>query len=231
MSQLFETSVSRGESNMGDIRSSSISRRELLAMIGRTTSAAVMYQAMSSLGYAAESDFQGPVTLEGAPKGTSVPILGAGLAGMTAALELRKAGYKVQVLEYRDRAGGRSCSLRSGDTYTELGGLTQHCDFEKGLYINPGPWRIPYHHRVLLHYCKLLGVKLEAFVEMNANAYLHNSKAFGGKPQRFRYIMSDFNGYVSELLAKATDQNKLDQEVAKDERDILLEALRRWGGA
>jgi monoamine oxidase len=224
-----KVSVSREESNMGDIRSSSISRRELLAMIGRTTSAAVMYQAMSSLGYAAESDFQGPVNLEGAPKGTSVLILGAGLAGMTAALELRKAGYKVQVLEYRDRAGGRSWSLRGGDTYTELGGLTQHCDFEKGLYINPGPWRIPYHHRALLHYCKLLGVKLEAFVEMNANAYLHNSKAFGGKPQRFRYIMSDFNGYVSELLAKATDQGKLDQEVAKDERDILLEALRRWG--
>ena len=38
-------------------------------------------------------------------------ILGAGLAGMIAALELRKAGYKVQVLEFNSRAGGRNWTL------------------------------------------------------------------------------------------------------------------------
>lgn len=214
---------------MADPRSSSMSRRQLLAMIGKATSAGVMYQAMTSLGYAAESDYQGPITLSGSPKGASVIILGAGLAGMTAAYELRKAGYKVQVLEYRDRAGGRSWSLRGGDTYTELGGFTQHCGFDKGLYINPGPWRVPYHHRALLDYCKRFGVKLEAFVEFNANSLLHNSQAFGGKPQRFRHIMSDFNGYTSELLAKATQQDSLDKAVTKDEREMLLEALKNWG--
>lgn len=40
-----------------------------------------------------------PIKLEGDPKGTSVLVLGAGLAGMTAAYELSRAGYKVQVLE------------------------------------------------------------------------------------------------------------------------------------
>jgi monoamine oxidase len=147
-----------------------VNRRTLLATIGTATSAAVMYQAMASLGHAAGSDFEGPIKLEGDAKGASVLILGAGLAGMTAALELRKAGYKVQVLEFQDRAGGRTWSLRGGDSYTELGGFTQHCGFDEGLYINPGPWRIPYHHRALLHYCKTLGVRLEPFVEFNANS-------------------------------------------------------------
>jgi monoamine oxidase len=206
-----------------------VNRRTLLATIGTATSAAVMYQAMASLGHAAESDFEGPIKLEGDAKRASVLILGAGLAGMTAALELRKAGYKVQVLEFQDRAGGRTWSLRGGDSYTELGGFTQHCGFDEGLYINPGPWRIPYHHRALLHYCKTLGVRLEPFVEFNANSYLHNSKAFGGKPQRFRHIMSDFDGYVAELLSKATNQGNLDQEVTAEDREILLEALRAWG--
>jgi monoamine oxidase len=209
--------------------SNSIDRRTLLATIGSATSAAVMYQAMASLGHAAESDFQGPIKLEGDTRGASVLVLGAGLAGMTAALELRKAGYKVQVLEYQDRAGGRTWSLRGGDTYTELGGFTQQCSFDEGLYINPGPWRIPYHHRALLYYCKALNVRLEPFVEFNANSYLHNSKAFGGKPQRFRHIMSDFNGYVSELLSKAVNQDRLDQEVTAEDREILLEALKSWG--
>ncbi len=89
---------------------------------------------------------------------------------MTAAYELRNAGYRVQVLEYNARAGGRNWSLRGGDRHTELGGATQECRFDQDLYINPGPWRIPYHHRGLLDYCKKLGVPLEAFVQVNYNA-------------------------------------------------------------
>lgn len=33
-------------------------------------------------------------------------VLGAGLGGMTAAYELRKAGYNVTILEYNERPGG-----------------------------------------------------------------------------------------------------------------------------
>lgn len=60
-------------------------------------------------------------------------ILGAGLAGMTAAFELRKAGYRVQVLEYNDRPGGRNWTLRGGDRYTELGGAAQHCQLMRAI--------------------------------------------------------------------------------------------------
>ena len=151
------------------------------------------------------------------------------MAGMCAAYELRKAGYDVKILEYNNRPGGRNWSLYGGDTYTELGGFTQHVEFDKGLYINPGPWRIPFHHYALLHYCKLLNVALEPFVQVNYNAYVHSSQAFGGKPQRYRFVHADFNGYVAELLGKVTHQGKLDGAVSHEDREVLMEAMRRWG--
>jgi monoamine oxidase len=208
---------------------SSLTRRRLLAMIGTVAGGATMYQAMTSLGLAAESPYKGPPKLEGDVKGTSVLILGAGLAGMTAALELGAAGYQVQILEYREKAGGRNWSLRGGDSYTELGGFTQKVGFAKGNYLNPGPWRLPYHHHGVLDYCKRLGVALEPFTQVNHNAYLHSAKAFDGKPQRYRHIATDFRGGVSELLAKVVNQGSLDAPVAKDDKEILLEALRSYG--
>lgn len=207
----------------------SVTRRDLLRLIGLSAGGAVMYQAMSRLGMAAESPYQGTPVLQGAPRGTSVLILGAGLAGMVAAYELRQAGYKVQVLEYNHRPGGRNWTLRGGDTYTELGGFTQHCQFDRGLYINPGPWRIPHHHRGLLEYCKKFDIPLEPFVQVNHNAYLHSTKAFDGKPQRYRTINADYRGHIAELLAKATQQSKLDAPVSKDDQALLLDSLRQWG--
>jgi monoamine oxidase len=209
--------------------SATVSRRDLLSLIGAVSGSAAMYHAMTSLGFASDSGYKGPIKLEGNPKGASVLILGAGLAGLTAALELRKAGYQVRILEFNSRAGGRNWTLRGGDSFTELGGATQTCEFEQGLYINPGPWRIPYHHRALLDYCRRLNVALEPFIQLNHNALLHATRAFGGAPQRIRDIKTDFQGQVSELLAKATQQGKLDEAVTKEDREILMQALRSWG--
>ena len=171
----------------------------------------------------------GPIRLEGDPKGASVVILGAGLAGMTAAIELERAGYRVSVLEFNPRPGGRNWTLRGGDVFTELGGATQTCEFDAGLYLNPGPWRIPYHHHAILDYCRRFGVALEPFIQLNHNAFLHSSTAFDGKPQRIRDVKADFDGGVSELLAKATRKGALDDEVSTEDREILLEALRSLG--
>ena len=214
---------------MADESVASISRRRLLTMIGVSAGGSAMYQAMYSLGFAAESKFQGPIRLAAAPKGASVLVLGAGMAGLVAAYELRNAGYKVHVLEYNARAGGRNWTLRGGDRYTELGGETQECHFDPGLYINPGPWRLPYHHRGMLSYCKRLGVALEPFVQVNHNAYLHSRKAFGGKPQRLRTVKADYDGHVAELLAKAAQNHALDADVTAEDRAILLDSLRFSG--
>jgi monoamine oxidase len=204
-------------------------RRDLLALIGAVSGSAAMYHAMTSLGFASDSPYRGPIRLDGNSRGASVLILGAGLAGMTAALELRNAGYKVRVLEFNNRPGGRNWTLRGGDSYTEIGGVRQACEFEQGLYFNPGPWRIPYHHRAVLDYCKRLGVTLEPFIQLNHNAYLHAANAFGGVPQRVRDIKADLQGHVSGLLAKATQQGRLDEALSQEDREILLEALRSWG--
>ena len=144
----------------------SMTRRQLLSMIGVSAGSAAMYQAMTSLGLAADSSYKGPVQLSGAPAGSSVLVLGAGIAGIVAAYELRKAGYRVQVLEYNNRAGGRNWTLRGGDRYTELGGFTQECKFDPGLYINPGPWRMPYHHSGMLELLQTPRRAARAFVQI-----------------------------------------------------------------
>lgn len=90
------------------------SRRQLLTRIGALAGSAALYQAMTSMGHAMGTDFSGPPNLSGAKRGTSVLVLGAGLAGMLSAYELRKAGYNVKVLEFQSRSGGRNISLRGG---------------------------------------------------------------------------------------------------------------------
>ncbi len=208
---------------------SGFTRRDMLALLAQAAGGAAMYQALSSTAFAETPSYKRPLRISGAPKNSSVLILGAGVAGMTAAYELRKAGYKVTVLEYREKAGGRCWTLHSGDVFTELGGETQKCEFDKGQYINPGPWRIPYHHYAILDYCREFKVQLEPFFQVNHNAYLHSKNAFGGKPQRLRHVVIDFQGYTAELLSKAVNQNKMDDVLTADDKVVLLEAMRKWG--
>src|SRR5271156_3572174 len=215
---------------MSDTAAPSLNRRRLIELVGASVGGAAAYQVMTRLGFASESPYRGPIKLEGDPKGASVVMVGAGLAGMTAAIELERAGYRVSVLEFNLRPGGRNWTLRGGDVFTELGGAAQTCEFDPGLYINPGPWRIPYHHHAILDYCRRFGVALEPFIQLNHNAYLHATDAFGGKPQRIREIKADFEGAIAELLAKATRQGALDEAVSKEDQEILLEALRAHGG-
>ena len=64
-----------------------------------------------------------PPAKNAAPKSAKVLVLGAGMAGLTAALALQRAGHDVTVLEYQQRVGGRLLSLPlAGGQFSEAGG-------------------------------------------------------------------------------------------------------------
>ena len=68
---------------------------------------------MTGLGLLA-APAQGQFDLSGRVSGVRVLVLGAGIAGLTVAYELGKAGYDCRVLEARPRPGGRVFTVRRG---------------------------------------------------------------------------------------------------------------------
>lgn len=52
---------------------------------------------------------------------SSAAVIGGGIAGLSAAYDLKKAGFDVTVFESRDRVGGRIWSIRKGDFLMDLG--------------------------------------------------------------------------------------------------------------
>ena len=191
-----------------------------------------MYRSMNALGMAS------PVTAgttrfqltPGTGHGTKVVILGAGVSGLVAAYELSKAGYDCTVLEATDRAGGRNLTARSGDVIQEEDSR-QWVDFDDAdhLYVNLGPARLPYHHTTILGYCREFGVDLEVFTNDNRAAFFHNQDRFDG-PVTARQVMTDTRGYIAELLAKAVNRNALDSELTGEDKELILEMLRSYGG-
>jgi monoamine oxidase len=77
------------------------------------------------------------------PRG-DVIVVGAGLAGLVAAHELERRGWRVRVIEARDRVGGRVHTIHLGEQHAEAGG-----EF------------IDTSHRALLGYVRRLGLRLE----------------------------------------------------------------------
>ena len=143
-------------------------------------------------------------------------------AVIVSAYELQQAGYRVTVLEARDRIGGRAWTIRGGDRIVQIGRPDQHATFSiRDLYFNAGPARIPSTHRVILGYARRFGVPLETFVNVNRNA----GWDFGGKVHPERRMVNDMRGHLGELLAKAIDQHALDQAVPKDELEHVRQFL------
>jgi monoamine oxidase len=205
-----------------------LTRRALLEHIGRAGGLGAAYMAMETLGLAIPTpagaeNFTLP---KASGSGRSVVILGAGIAGLVAAYELKRAGYRVTVLEARDRIGGRSWTIRGGDRVVQTGRPDQIASFDPGLYFNSGPARIPSTHRLILSYARRFGVQLEPFINVNRNA----GWDFGGKVQPERRMVEDMRGHLAELLAKAIDLHALDQHVPKDELAAVRQFLAPYAG-
>jgi monoamine oxidase len=205
-------------------------RRDFLrhvARIGGYRATYLSMQALGVLGVAADAE---PLSLEkGANHATKVVVLGAGIAGLSAAYELGKAGYDVTVLEARDRVGGRNWTIRKGAKLEMTDGTRQVCEFDQDLYWNCGPARIPSHHQAILGYCRELGVPLEVEVNTSRGALLLNPAANGGNPIEMRQAINDARGEISELLAKALDNGALDQELTAQDKERMVAFLRQYG--
>src|SRR2546425_8805946 len=78
-----------------------------------------------------------------------VAILGAGISGLAAGLELVKAGHDVTIFEAQLRPGGRVYTLRA--------------PFSDGLYAEAGAGRIPITHSLTLDYVKRFKLELDPF--------------------------------------------------------------------
>lgn len=89
----------------------------------------------------------GPKEIRRTGVAKKIIVIGAGLAGLSAAYELTEAGHEVNVLEARPRPGGRVYTMRG--------------QFADGLYAEAGATNVFDVHTWTLKYIKLLGVALD----------------------------------------------------------------------
>ena len=218
------------------------SRREVLHWFGRIGGAAGVFHTMAALGLLPDSPARADLPNFPADVGAGkrAIVLGAGVAGLASGLILARHGFDVTVLEADNRAGGRSLTVRRGDTIAETSGPIQLGRFsqnhyadgtptESEPYFDTGPGRIPHHHSVTLDWCRRLGVRLEPYIFLSEANLLQSDRAFGGKPIPFRSVRFNLRGEIAEMLAKVSDQSALDEMLDGIDRDALRALLSRFG--
>ena len=202
-----------------------VTRRQLLGELGLLSGAGASLAAMQMLGIASPGSAKaaGFGLPPGSGTGKRVVVLGAGIAGLVAAYELRRAGYGVTVLEARDRIGGRAWTIRGTDSVVQIDRPLQRAKFSAGQYFNAGPARIPSSHHLILDYARRFGVPLEVFVNSNQSA----GWDFAGHVEPQRRMLNDMRGMIGELLAKAIDGRGLETALTKEQ----MEGFRAFLGA
>ena len=207
-----------------------ISRRVFIQRIAQVGGYSAAFSTMHALGLIpSPPPSQLPALAGDFGRGKKVLILGAGIAGLTAAYELRKAGFSVSLLEARERPGGRSWTIRKGSVVEFTDGTKQECTWDDGQYFNPGPARLPSHHTHILDYCHELNVPLEVEINSSRSALMQADVLNGGKPVQERQVVHDTRGYLADLLSKAVNQHALDQELTPQDTERLLAFLKIFG--
>lgn len=96
----------------------------------------------------------------GSCKNLKVAVLGGGLAGLSAAFELRKLGFNTTIFEANEsRIGGRV--------------YTHYFDQRKLLYGELGAMRFPVSHNTTWHYIDHFKLNTRPFIQTNENAFIY----------------------------------------------------------
>jgi monoamine oxidase len=208
-----------------------VTRRKLINAMARLGGAAAVYEALAAW------DFLKPPPAMAAPfelaknsgSGRTVVILGAGVSGLCTAYELDRAGYDCIVLEASNRAGGRSLTLRRGDTVRELNGPVQPCRFDDGLWFNAGPARIPHHHMHVIDYCRRFGVALQPYIFASRANLVHTGLIGNGRTMQVRRAYYDLQGQIAELLDKCAVKPDMDLPVSRGDLATFRDMLSKFG--
>ena len=134
----------REQQNRSSIDSSLLTRRELLRRAGYVGVAVAAAGVFPALGR--------PVDAQTAPR---IVVVGGGLAGLTCAYRLKKAGYATEVHEAADRIGGRCWTLRGA--------------FADGQIVERGGELIDQGHTAIRQLAQELGLKLDNLLQAEAN--------------------------------------------------------------
>jgi monoamine oxidase len=145
----------------------------------------------------------------------NVLIIGAGMAGLSAADALLRAGHKPLVLEAQNRVGGRVYTLRE--------------PFSDGLYAEAGAMRIPRSHALTMGYLEHFGLRTLPFTMSNPRAlyYLHG--------QRYRIAEAEANPELLGFECAEHERGRTHGQLWAAALEPLLARLREqgeaaWGG-
>lgn len=154
----------------------------------------------------------------GAHKNLKVGIIGAGLAGLSAAFELRKIGAEITLYDaMEDRIGGRV--------------YTYYFDRGKRYYGEFGPMRIPLSHGTTWHYINLLHLNTIPITSPFPNnfIYVHNTRIRrdrdGSNITKYLYPLFNLTDYEKSLPWSELSDYAFDSVLLSLPPDIRKELL------